>query len=88
MPTSGINYSMPSMRALTLTPSPGGSSPLSPEACTAVQLDPDWRVMSQGGLHEGKRTAGGEERVRLTPRFGRTVWTLGWYNTVWTYDSS
>ena len=46
------------MRALTSTPSPGGSSPLSLEAHAVVQLDPDQRVMSQGSLQEGKRTAG------------------------------
>ena len=61
MPTSDTNYSAPSMRALTSTPSPRGSSPLSLEAHAAVRLDPDQRVMSQGGLHEGKRTAEGEE---------------------------
>ena len=61
MPMSNTNYSALSMRALTLTPSPGGSSSLSPEACTMVRLDPDRRVMSQGGLHEGKGTAKGEE---------------------------
>ena len=58
MPTSDTSYSMPSMRALTSTPSPRGSSPLSLEACAAVRLDPDGGVMSQGGLQEGKRTAG------------------------------
>ena len=58
--TSGTNYSMPSMRALTSTPSPRGSSPLSLEAHTVVWLNPDWRVMSQGSLQKGKRTTGME----------------------------
>ena len=48
------------MRALTSTPSPRGSLPLSLEAHTVVRLDPDGGVMSQGGLQEGKRTAGVE----------------------------
>ena len=61
MPTSSTNYSAPSMRALTSTPSPRGSSPLSPETHATVQLDPDRRVMSQGGLQEGKRTAERQE---------------------------
>ena len=56
MPMNAINYSAPSMRAPTSTPSPRGSSPLSLEAHAAVRLDPDWGVMSQGGLQEGKRT--------------------------------
>ena len=50
------NYSAPSTRALTSTPSQRGSSPLSLEAHAAVRLDPDEGVMSQGGLQEGKRT--------------------------------
>ena len=78
MPTSGTNYSVPSMRALTSTPSPGGSSPPSLEAHAAVRLDPDWRVMSQGGLQEGKRTARVKGWVHLTPRTGRTVYVWGW----------
>ena len=61
MPTSDTNYSALSTRALTSTPSPRGSSPLSPEARAMVQLGPDRRVMSQGSLQEGKRTAEGEE---------------------------
>ena len=61
MPMSGTNSSAPSTRALTLTPSQKGDSPPSLEAHAVVWLDPDWRVMSQGGLPEGKRTAGREE---------------------------
>ena len=61
MPMSDTNYSVPSTRAPTSTQSPRGSSPLSREAHATVWLNPDWRVMSQGGLHEGKRTAKGEE---------------------------
>ena len=61
MLTSSTNYSAPSTRAPTSTPSPRRSSPSSQGACAAVRLDPDQRVMSQGGLHEGKRTAKGEE---------------------------
>ena len=61
MPMSGTSYSALSTRAPTSTPSPRGSSPLSLEARTVVWLDPDWRVMSQGSLQEGKRTTGGEE---------------------------
>ena len=57
---SSTNYSVPSMRALTLIQSPRGSSPLSLEAHTMVQLDPDEGVMSLGSLQEGKRTAGVE----------------------------
>ena len=57
MPTIATNYSMPFIRAPTSTQNPGGSSPPSPEAHTAVRLDPDRRVMSQGGLQRGKRTA-------------------------------
>ena len=72
-PTSGTNSSAPSMRALTSTPSQREGSPPSLEAHAAVRLDPDQRVMSQGSLSEGKRTAGREEWVHLTPRTGRTV---------------
>ena len=46
MHMSGTNSSAPSTRALTSTPNPGGSSPLSLAAHTAVQLDPSQRVMS------------------------------------------
>ena len=60
-PMSGTNSSMPSTRALTSTPSQKGGSPPSLEAHTMVWLDPDQRVMSQGSLHEGKRTAKREE---------------------------
>ena len=49
------------MRALTSIQSPRGSSPLFLEAHAVVQLNPDERVMSQGGLQEGKRTAGMKE---------------------------
>ena len=56
MPMSSTNYSAPSTRALTSTPSPRGSSLPSLEAHAVVRLDPDRRVMSQGGLQEGKRT--------------------------------
>ena len=61
MPMSDTNYSVLSTRALTSTQSPRGSSPLSLEAHAAVQLNPDQRVMSQAGLHKGKRTPEGEE---------------------------
>ena len=57
---SDTNYSAPSKGAPILIPSPRGGSPLSLEAHAVVRLDPDWRVMSQGGLQEGKRTAGME----------------------------
>ena len=60
-PMSDTSSSMPFMRAPTLTPSPRGTSPLSLEAHAAVRLDPDQRVMSQGGLQEGKRTTGRQE---------------------------
>ena len=53
---NSTSFSVPSMRAPTSTPNPRGSSPLSLEAHAMVQLDPDQRVMSQGGLQEGKRT--------------------------------
>ena len=61
MPTSGTSSSAPFMRAPTSTPSPRGGSPPSWEARAMVQLDPNQRVMSQGGLQEGKRTTKGEE---------------------------
>ena len=61
MHTSSTNYSMPFMRAPTSIPSPRGGSPPSQEAHATVRLNPDQRVMSQGGLQEGKRTAGEEE---------------------------
>ena len=61
MPMSDTNYSVPSMRAPTSTKSPRGSSPLSLAARATVRLDPDQRVMSQGGLHGGKRTTKGGE---------------------------
>ena len=73
MHMSSTSSSAPSMRAPTSTPSPRGSSPLSPEAHAVVWLDPDQRVMSQGSLPGGKRTAGREEWVHLTPRTGRMV---------------
>ena len=56
MPTSSTSSSEPSMRAPTSTPSTRGSSPLSLAAHAAVQLDSNWRVMSQGSLPGGKRT--------------------------------
>ena len=59
--TSSTSYSVPFTRAPTSTPSPRGGSPPFPEAHTMVGLDPDQRVMSQGSLQEGKRTAKGEE---------------------------
>ena len=57
MPMSDTSSSMPSMRAPTLTPSPRGSSLLAWAAHTMVWLNSSQRVMSQGSLQEGKRTA-------------------------------
>ena len=78
MPTSNASSSTPSTRALTSTPSQRGGSPLSLKAHTMVQLNPDRRVMSQGSLPGGKRTARGEEWACLTPMSGGAVWTWGW----------
>ena len=56
MPMSNTSSSAPSMKAPILTPSPKGSSPPSQAAHAMVQLNSNWRVMSQSGLQEGKRT--------------------------------
>ena len=73
MPTSSTSSSAPSMRDPTSTPSPGGSSPPSLEAHTAVQLDLNQRVMSQGSLPRGQENHQTEGWRWLTPRTGRVV---------------
>ena len=78
MHTSSTNSSAPSMRDPTLTPNPRGGSPPSLGACAMVHLDLNWRVMSQGSLQEGKRTAGVGRWAWLTPKTGRAVWAWGW----------
>ena len=73
MPMSGTNSSTPFMRAPTSTPSPRGSSLPSPTVHATVQLNSNWRVMSQGSLLKGKRTTWNKEWVCLTPKTGRMV---------------
>ena len=61
MSTSNTSSSAPSTKAPTSTQNQEGSLLPSPTARTMVQLNSNWRVMSQASLPGGKRTAGNRE---------------------------
>ena len=87
-PTSGTNSSVPSMRDPTSTPSPGGSSPPSLATHTAVWLNTNQRVMSQGGFPGGQENHWGRRVSAFDPQDWWNGLDLGLVRYCLDYDST